>query len=103
MAINTLPTLTDEQKLANLKKASQARHERGEAKAALKSGAMSIAEALDDARLQRAKVFEVLRSIPGIGKTKAEVAMQQLGISPSRRVKGLGRRQREAIIERFGK
>lgn len=43
------------------------------------------------------KVEELLRSMPGIGKRNAERIMALCEIAPNRRVRGLGRRQRERL------
>ena len=48
------------------------------------------------------KVSMLLESIPGYGKAKAAKLMDELEISPSRRIKGLGIRQREELLKRFG-
>jgi ribosomal protein S13 len=39
--------------------------------------------------------------VPGIGKLRAEKLMEEIGISTSRRVKGLGPKQEKALRERF--
>ena len=38
-------------------------------------------------------------SLPGLGKVKAHRLMEKLGIAESRRLRGLGARQREALID----
>lgn len=43
-------------------------------------------------------MVRLLIAVPGVGKTKATQLMAQAGIAPKRRVKGLGRRQRDYII-----
>lgn len=43
------------------------------------------------------RVRELLMSIPGLGPTRADRAMQQLGIAASKRVGGLGVRQRAKL------
>jgi ribosomal protein S13 len=47
------------------------------------------------------KVAAVLPSLPGFGKVKAKRLMEELGISESRKIQGLGPRQRAALLERF--
>jgi ribosomal protein S13 len=42
-----------------------------------------------------------LESLPGIGKVRARTMLDELGISPSRRIKGLGVRQREGLLKRI--
>ena len=55
--------------------------------------------AIADERANRIRVHELLTSVPGIGKAKADDIMRKLGIADNRRVQGLGCRQRELIIE----
>jgi len=43
------------------------------------------------------RVSELLRSVPGLGPTRSERVMSELGIASSKRVGGLGRRQREQL------
>ncbi|MGV8882134.1 MAG: guanylate kinase [Rhodoglobus sp.] len=45
------------------------------------------------------RVRELLLSVPAIGPTKTERIMHDLGISDVKRVGGLGRRQREVLVE----
>ena len=48
------------------------------------------------------KVVALLESLPGVGKVKARAIMAEIGISESRRVRGLGPHQAAALIQRFG-
>ncbi len=41
----------------------------------------------------------LLECVPGIGAVRAERIMTALQIAPSRRVQGLGERQRAALLE----
>ena len=100
-----LPQLTDEQRKAALEKAAQARHERAELREKIKSGKVTLEEVLDsdDPFACRMKVSTLIESLPGYGKAKAAKIMDELGISATRRVKGLGARQREQLIEQLSK
>lgn len=100
-----LPQLTDEQRREALEKAAQARHERAELREKIKSGKVTLEEVLDsdDPIANRMKVSALIESLPGYGKAKAAKIMDELGISASRRVKGLGARQREQLIEALSK
>ncbi len=100
-----LPKLTDEQRKQALEKAANARKARAELKENLKSGKISLEAVLNDVDnpiAARLKVSMLIESLPGYGKAKAVKLMQQLQISESRRVKGLGKRQREELLERLG-
>ena len=100
-----LPQLTDEQRKEALEKAAQARHERAELRERIKSGKVTLEEVLDsdDPIANRMKVSALIESLPGYGKAKAAKIMDELGISATRRVKGLGARQREQLIEALSK
>ena len=100
-----LPQLTDEQRKEALAKAADARHARAVLREQIKSGKISLQEVLDsdDPIASRMKVSALIESLPGYGKAKATKIMDELGISATRRVKGLGARQREQLIEALSK
>ncbi len=93
-----LPTFTDEERRRNAKLAMAARRERAELKKSVATGELAFSDALADDRAQRIPVKALLGSVPGIGPVKSERIMLALRIAPSRRVKGLGVRQREALL-----
>jgi dihydrodipicolinate synthase/N-acetylneuraminate lyase len=100
-----LPTLTPEQRQQALEKAAEARRKRAELKAQLKSGNTSLATILnkdDDETVGKMKVSAVLESMPGVGKVRARKIMEKLDISASRRVRGLGSKQKDALLAEFG-
>ena len=100
-----LPSLTPEQRAAALEKAAAARKARAELKVRLKSSGTSLDEVLADGTqdevVGKMKVVAVLESMPGVGKVRAQRIMERLEISPSRRVRGLGAKQREALVREF--
>ena len=100
-----LPQLTDEQRKEALEKAASARHARAELREKIKTGQVTLEEVLDsdDPIAARLKVSALIESLPGYGKAKAAKIMAELGISSTRRVKGLGARQREQLIEALSK
>ena len=101
-----LPILTDEQRKQALAKAAEARRKRAELKGELKSGKRSLKDLLsktDDNTVGKMKVSTVLESLPGVGKVRATKIMEKLDISASRRVRGLGAKQREALLAEFAK
>ncbi|MFZ4585818.1 MAG: integration host factor, actinobacterial type [Acidimicrobiia bacterium] len=99
------PTLTPEQRQAALDKAAHARRVRAEVKEKLKMGSLNLFELFDQAErddvLAKLKVSSVLESMPGVGKVRAKRIMGELEIAESRRVRGLGRNQREALLAKF--
>jgi hypothetical protein len=96
------PALTAEQRQAALEKAAEARRTRAEVKAKLKAGSIGLGELFDqgtrDDALAKLKVVSVLESLPGVGKVQARRIMADLDISESRRLRGLGRNQREGLL-----
>lgn len=101
-----LPPLTPEQRSAALAKAAAARRSRADLKVRLKSNGASVSDVLSTGEVDEAvgkmKVVAVLEALPGVGKVRAGKIMTKLEISPSRRVRGLGARQREALQREFG-
>lgn len=99
------PQLTDEQRKAALAKAAVVRRERAELKERLKMGSISLTELLaqaeGDETVAKMKVLAVLESLPGVGKVKARRTMERIGISDTRRIRGLGEQQRKALVEAF--
>ncbi|NQV07994.1 integration host factor [bacterium] len=96
------PQLTPEQRSQALEMAAEARRARAEVKELLKSGAMTLVELLESAETDKTlagmKVKAVLSSLPGLGKVKSARLMEDLGISENRRIRGLGSKQREALL-----
>jgi hypothetical protein len=99
------PALTPEQRQAALDKAAAARRERAELKEKLKMGSVNLRELFNMADNQevvaKMKVLAVLESLPGVGKVKARRTMDEIGISETRRVRGLGDQQRTKLLETF--
>lgn len=99
------PALTPDQRQAALQKAAAARRQRAELKEKLKMGSLSLRELLDQAArdevVGKMKVIAVLESLPGVGKVKARRLMDEVGISESRRVQGLGDKQRKVLFEKL--
>jgi outer membrane protein TolC len=101
-----LPTLTEEQRKEALAKAAEARRARAEVKNQLKSEKLSLRDILgkeNDDVVGKMKVSSVLESLPGVGKVRARKIMERLDISTTRRVRGLGAKQRDALLTEFGK
>ena len=97
------PALTPEQRAAALEKAAKVRRERAEVKERLKLNQLTLADLLKEAdsneTIGKMKVVSVLESLPGLGKVKARRLMETVGISDSRRLQGLGAKQRDALLK----
>jgi hypothetical protein len=100
-----LPPLTPEERSAALAKAAAARKARAELRERLKRGDASLDDVFDaggsDDAIGKMRVSAVLESMPGVGKVRAQRIMEKIGISPSRRVRGLGTHQRAALQREF--
>jgi transposase len=101
-----LPPLTPEQRAAALEKAAAARRERAEIKNRLKHSGASLQEVIKTGQendvIGKMKVSALLESLPGVGKVRAKQIMERLGISESRRVRGLGSNQIASLEREFG-
>jgi hypothetical protein len=101
-----LPTLTEEQRKEALAKAAEARRRRADLKAELKAEKTSLRDVLarqGDDVVGKMKVSSVLEALPGVGKVRARKIMERLDISSSRRVRGLGAKQKDALLTEFAK
>lgn len=101
-----LPKLTPEEKLNALKKAQEFRSKRAQLRSKLKGGEISLREILsetEDEVILRMRVAYLLESLPRIGRIRSRQIMEEIGIDGSRRVKGLGVRQKEALLKKLAK
>ena len=100
-----LPPLTPAQRQAALDKAAASRRERAEVKNRLKHSGATLVEVVNEAEhnevIAKMRVSELLQSMPGIGKVRAQQVMEKLKISQTRRVRGLGAKQVAALLEEF--
>ena len=99
-----LPTLTEEQRKEALAKAAEARKARAELKGQLKAETVTLKDVLSkqsDDIIGKMKVSAVLEALPGVGKVRARKIMEKLDISASRRVRGLGSKQKDALLAEF--
>jgi hypothetical protein len=100
-----LPPLTPEQRQSALDKAAASRRERAEVKNRLKHSGATLADVVEESRtnevIGKMRVKELLQSMPGIGKVRAQQVMEKLKISETRRVRGLGAKQVAALVDEF--
>jgi guanylate kinase len=101
------PQLTPEQRQEALLKAAVSRKRRAEVKLKIKNGDFSVDTILDlaktDDAVAKMRVKELLESLSGVGKVRAQSLMERLNISPSRRIQGLGRLQIKQLRGEFMK
>ncbi len=100
------PPLSEEQRRKALEKAGIARRKRAELKEQLKSGRTTLGDLIkrtDDEIVGKMKVSNVLESLPGVGRVRARKLMEKLDISESRRMRGLGSKQKANLLAEFAR
>jgi ribosomal protein S13 len=99
-----LPNLSLEEKQKALEKAQLVRSQRAQIRQNLKDKKTTIGEVLansEDDVVAKMRVTYLLESLPRIGKIKTKKIMNDIGIDETRRIQGLGVRQRKALIEKL--
>jgi hypothetical protein len=98
----TVPTLDDDARRRALAGATEARRVRADWKLRLARGEADLADLIDaaatDAAVGKMRVVEALGALPGVGPRGVERILAACAIAPSRRLRGLGVRQREALL-----
>jgi guanylate kinase len=101
------PQLTAQQRQEALLKATASRKRRAEVKIKIKNGEFSMDTVLEIAKnedaIAKMRVKELLESMSGVGKIRAQALMERLNISPTRRIQGLGRHQIKELRNEFMK
>lgn len=99
------PLLTPAERSRALEIAKSARQERAQRKSELQRGELSLLQLMELADtneyLGKMRVVELLESMPGYGKIRAQSMMEKLAISPTRRIQGLGKHQRKLLLREF--
>ena len=100
-----LPEMTAEQRAAALERAALARRTRAEIKALLKTGSLTFADVLERAEVDDlvagTRVKAIVGSMPGMGKITTIRLLEEIGIAENRTLRGLTKRQTEALLARF--
>lgn len=94
-----LPILTDAQRKAALQKAVETRRKRAQLKEKVKKGQVSFAQALRDPIAAKMRVRSLIAAVPNYGKARTQKLMNEIGINSSRRIQGLGTKQREWLLK----
>ncbi|MFF3404015.1 integration host factor, actinobacterial type [Streptomyces sp. NPDC002659] len=95
--------MTAEARAEALVEAMAVRQERREVLTALKAGEIQLRDVLkrEDDVVGRIRARRLLEALPGVGSVGAGRILSELGIAESRRVQGIGPRQRERLLELF--
>lgn len=103
--MGTPPQLTPAERTNALAKAKASRQERSEVKSRIKSGELTISDVISLAQsnevIAKMRVLEMVESKSGVGKIRGKALLEKLGISSTRRIQGLGRYQRAALLKEF--
>lgn len=100
------PKLTEAQRAAARAKAVEVRVARRAFKDRVAAEAMPLAAAIAAARADDAlagiRMADLLQCLPRVGPTRAAELMASAGISPGRRVRGVGPHQVQALVREWG-
>lgn len=97
------PKLSNEARSAAGMKAVKARQERAIVKNYISNGSLSFFDLFNDDRecIQRMRLLEALNCVPGVGEKRVNLIFERTGISRSRRIGGVGKKQRDMLREEF--
>lgn len=95
----SVPVLTYEKKINALEAARKIRKKRAQIKKDLKAANINIKELLDiknkDFHIAaEMKIFDLIKALPGFGEIKTRNILRQIQISPKKKFKGIGKKQK---------
>ena len=99
-----VPKISEKDRAKALAKAQKVRKDRAALREKMKAGKLTMKDIVkkqDDPVYGGMRVKYVLESFPGIGKVRAKEIMDKIGIHENRKIKGLGSRQIEALLEKL--
>ncbi|MEL7568008.1 MAG: integration host factor, actinobacterial type [Dehalobacterium sp.] len=99
-----VPQLTMDDRNNALAKAQEMRSKRMALRKQLKTGQVKLEDILNDLEnevVSRMRVKYLLESLPQVGKITAKKIMEEVGIDESRRVQGLGPRQKSILLQKM--
>jgi len=96
------PTLSQEQRVEASRLAVANRRRRAEIKRQVKAGDLSLEELFDLAKdeqcVAQMRAYDLISALPAIGEVKAERIMTKASIAKTRRIRGLGPKQRAELF-----
>ncbi len=105
--MSAIPVRTPEQRAEALAKALATRQAKARLRQDIKERRVTGVEVLEGANdnplWATLRVSWLLEALPGVGPIRAERLMADLGIASSRRIQGLGDRQRTALLAQLGR
>lgn len=98
----TPPTLSQEQRVQASRLAVANRRRRAEVKRQVKSGELTLEElfalAAREECVAQMRAYDLISALPAIGEVKAERIMKSASIAKTRRIRGLGPKQRAELF-----
>lgn len=98
----TPPSLSQEQRVQASRLAVANRRRRAEVKRLVKSGDLSLEELFELAKREQCvaqmRAYDLISALPAIGEVKAERIMTRASIAKTRRIRGLGPKQRAELF-----
>lgn len=83
------------------------RRRRAEVKKLVKSGSLSLEDLFSLAEQEdcvaQMRAFDLVSALPSVGEVKARRIMQEASIAQSRRIRGLGPKQRAELFRSLGR
>lgn len=101
--VPTPPTLSQEQRVQASKLAVANRRRRAEVKRQVKVGELTLAAlfalAETEECIAQMRAFDLISALPAVGEVKAAKIMAAGNIAMTRRIRGLGPKQREQVFK----
>lgn len=98
----TPPSLSHDQRVEASRLAVANRRRRADVKRLIKSGELSLDELFELAQREECvaqmRAFDLISALPAIGEVKAERIMARASIAKTRRIRGLGPKQRAELF-----
>ena len=98
----TPPSLSQEQRVEASRLAVANRRRRAEVKRLVKTGDLSLEELFELATREECvaqmRAYDLISALPAIGEVKAERIMTKASIAKTRRIRGLGPKQRAELF-----
>lgn len=99
-------SLSNSDRMKGLEKARLIRQKRSEIKNQLKKGETDLCGLFKDRKffenfISGMKVLSIISSLPGNGRVNAMKVLDELNISPHKKIGGLGKKQKENFYKKF--
>ncbi|MBN2073012.1 MAG: hypothetical protein JW770_03590 [Actinobacteria bacterium] len=98
--------MSNSDRMKGLEKARKVRQKRSEIKNQLKKGETDLCMLFKDGEffddfISGMKVLSIISALPGNGRVSAMKVLEELNISPHKKIGGLGKKQKENFYKKF--